>query len=95
MAPWVLHGQASDLAFLIQGNPAKALASLECHRDFHQGAIAELARRRLTHAVETARGAGCVCPPVGDAADDIHPTAHVLVKFPARLLPAALGEVAE
>jgi hypothetical protein len=32
---------------------------------------------------------------VGDAADDIHVTAHVLVKFPPRLFSATLDEVAE
>jgi hypothetical protein len=35
-----------------------------------------------------------VCPPVGDAAG-VHAAAHVFVEFPARLLPATLGGVAE
>ncbi len=90
-----MHRQASDLALLVQGNPAEALAGLECHREFHQGVIAELARRRLARALETADGAGRVRPPVGDAADDIRVATDVLVKFPARLFPAALGEVTE
>ncbi len=94
MAAGVLHGQASDLAVLIQGNPAGALARRECQREFHQGVLAELAGRRLAHALEAAGGAGRLCPPVGDAAG-VHVTADVLVEFPACLLPAALDEVAE
>ena len=89
-----LQGQASDLASVIKGNPAEAVASLECQRDFHHGVIAELAGRRLAHTLEAADGTGRVCPPAGDAAD-VHGTAHVLVEFPARLSPATLGEVAE
>jgi hypothetical protein len=89
-----LQGQASDLALVIEGNPAEALASLECERDFHDGVIAELAGRRLARALEAADGAGCVGPPAGDAAG-VHGTAHARVEFPARLLPAALGEVGE
>ena len=37
MAEGVLHGQASDLGFLIQDNPAEALASLEGQREFNDG----------------------------------------------------------
>src|SRR5258708_20548028 len=87
-------GQASDLAFLIEGNSAEALASLECQRDLHHGVIAGLAGRRLAHALEAADGAGGECPAVGDAAS-VHVPTQVLVEFPACLLPATLDEVAE
>src|SRR5215472_18090475 len=94
MAAGTLHRQASDLAFLIQGNPADALASCEGQRKFHHGVTAELAGRRLAHALEVAERAGRVSPPAGDPAG-VHVAEQVLAEFPAPLLPATRDEIAE
>jgi hypothetical protein len=93
-AAGVLHGQASDLAFVIQGNPSDALAGFEGQREFNHGVLAELAGTRLARALEAAGGTGRVRPPAGDAVG-VGVTAQVLGEFLALFLPAALDEVAE
>ncbi|HXZ66478.1 MAG TPA: hypothetical protein VEH05_17200 [Streptosporangiaceae bacterium] len=95
MTARALHGQASDVALCVEDNPAKALSSLECQREFNQGVLAKLTRRRLAHLLEATKVAGRVCPCLGDAADDILVAAKVAVKLPARLFQPTFDEVAE
>jgi hypothetical protein len=82
---WILHGQASDLAFVIQGNPSDAVAGFEGQREFNYRVVAELVGRRLARALEAAGRVGRVRPPAGDA---VGLTAQVLGEFSALFLPA-------